>query len=78
LSAVTLEQLQAAEAKLIRALGDPTRTVFFDEFKRENRPVSELQSALASIRSEIAKLTPAAPDAAPRPARYLHRGRSAF
>lgn len=52
----TLEQLKASEAKLIRALGDPTKTVFFDEFKKENRPIGEIQDALAAIRREIAAL----------------------
>lgn len=56
MSAVTLEQLQASEAKLIRALGDPTKTVFYDEFKRENRPISEIQDALQAVRREIARL----------------------
>lgn len=56
MSAVTLEQLEAAEAKLIRALGDPTKTVFYDEFKRENRPISEIEDALQAIRREIGRL----------------------
>lgn len=56
MSAVTLEQLRASEAKLIRALGDPTRTVFYDEFKRENRPISEIEDALQAIRREISRL----------------------
>ena len=53
----TLDQLQASEARLVRALGDPTKTVFYDEFKRENRPISEIQDALQAIRREIAALT---------------------
>ena len=53
----TLDQLQASEARLVRALVDPTKTVFYDEFKRENRPISEIQDALQAIRREIAALT---------------------
>jgi len=78
MSTVTLEQLQAYEAKLIRALGDPTKAVFYDDFKRENRPVSEITTALAFVRSEIAKLTPQEALQAPRPARILTRHRSAW
>lgn len=78
MSEVTLEQLKAYEAKLIRALGDPTKAVFYDDFKRENRPISEIQSALAAVRSEIALATPADPSAAPRPSRILTRHRSAW
>lgn len=78
MSAVTLEQLQAYEAKLLRALGDPTKVVFYDDFKRENRPVAEIQSALAAVRAEIARMTPADAAVTPRPARILTRHRSAF
>lgn len=56
MSALTLEQLQAAETRLVTAMGDPTRAVFYDDFKRENRPISEIQDALAAIRSEIRRL----------------------
>lgn len=55
MSATTLDQLKAYEARLLKALGDPTKAVFYDDFKRENRPVSELQSALATVRAEIAR-----------------------
>ena len=50
----TLDQLKTYEARLVAALGDPTKAVFYDDFKRENRPVSELRSALATVREEIA------------------------
>ncbi len=50
---MTLDQLKAAEARLVRALGDPTKTVFYDEFKRENRPSAEIEDALRAIRREI-------------------------
>lgn len=56
MSAVTLDQLKAQEARLIRALGDPTKTVFYDEFKRENRPIGEIEDALQAIRREIGRL----------------------
>lgn len=51
---MTLEQLRAAESRLVRALGDPAKSVFYDDFKRENRPISEIQDALSAIRAEIA------------------------
>jgi hypothetical protein len=57
LSDIALEQLQASEARLVKALGDPTKAVFYDDFKRENRPISEIQGALAAIRAEISRLT---------------------
>lgn len=56
MSDLTLEQLRAAESRLVRALGDPTKVVFYDDFKRENRPISEIQDALTAIRAEIAAL----------------------
>lgn len=54
MSDLTLEQLRTAETRLVRALGDPTKVVFYDDFKQENRPISEIQDALAAIRAEIA------------------------
>lgn len=57
MSDTTLEQLKASESRLVRALGDPTKTVFYDDFKRENRPISEIQDALNAIRAEISQLT---------------------
>ncbi len=78
MSAVTLEQLKAYEAKLIRALGDPTKAVFYDDFKRENRPISEVQAALAAVRAEIALATPADAAAPAKPSRILTRHRSAW
>lgn len=58
---MTLEQLRAAESRLVRALGDPTKSVFYDDFKRENRPISEIQDALSAIRAEIAAAISGAP-----------------
>lgn len=78
MSQLTLEQLQAFEAKLIRAIADPTRTVFYDEFKRENRPVAELQSALATVRTEIIRLKGETTQTTPPPRRYLARHRDSF
>lgn len=80
MSATTLDQLRAYEARLIRALGDPTKAVFYDDFKRENRPVSEIQSALASVRAEIARHpdNPARATAEPRVTRIQARHRSAW
>lgn len=77
MSATTLEQLQAYEARLIRALGDPTKAVFYDDFKRENRPVSEIQSALATVRAEIAR-HPDNPDAKRRDRFVKVRMRSGY
>lgn len=57
MSGLTLEQLQAAETRLVTAMADPARAVFYDDFKRENRPISEIQDALAAIRSEIRRVT---------------------
>lgn len=51
----TLSELQAYEAKLIKAMGDPLAEVWYDEFKKKNRPVSELKEALAEIEKRIAK-----------------------
>ncbi|NBB65077.1 hypothetical protein GVN18_38115 [Pseudomonas sp. ODNR1LW] len=53
MSDLTLEQLKQAESRLVRALSDPTKAVFYDDFKQENRPISEIQDALAAIRAEI-------------------------
>lgn len=52
--ATTLVQLQAFEVKLLAAIGDPTIEVWYDDFRKRSRPVSELQSALAQVRAEIA------------------------
>lgn len=52
----TLNELQAYEAKLIKAMGDPLAEVWYDEFKKKNRPISELKDALAEIRKQIAKV----------------------
>ncbi len=51
---MTLEQLRAMETRLVIALGDTTRAVFYDDFKRENRPISEVTAALDRVRAEIA------------------------
>jgi len=73
LTTVSLEDLRAYEARLIRALADPTRAIFYDDFKRENRPVSELETALSRVRVEIAKAT--ASDARPAARRIQMRHR---
>lgn len=78
MTTVTLDQLKAFEARLLTALADPTKAIFYDDFKRENRPVSELETALTRVRSEIAKLTPADPCAVLPARRYLSRHRSAL
>lgn len=78
MTTVTLDQLKAFEARLLTALSDPTRAVFYDDFKRENRPVAELDQALTRVRAEIARLTPADPAAAIPARRYLSRHRSAL
>lgn len=56
MSAEELTRLRASEARLVAAMGDPTRAVFYDDFKRENRPISEIKDALSFVRSEIARL----------------------
>lgn len=48
-----LATLQSYEAELLAALGDPSRSLFFDHFKMENRPIAEVQAALSQIRREI-------------------------
>ena len=52
--ATSLTQLQAYEAKLLKAIGDPTIEVWFDDFRKRMRPVGELQDALSQVRREIA------------------------
>lgn len=78
MTAVTLEQLQAYEARLLSAMADPTKAIFYDDFKRENRPVSELDAALTRVRAEIVRLTPFDPQAEVAPRRYLTCHRSAL
>lgn len=78
MSTLTLEQLQAAETRLVTAMGDPTRAVFYDDFKRENRPISEIQDALAAIRSEIRRLNEAITPTPPRPRRILLRHKDSY
>lgn len=56
MSAEKLASLRASETRLVAAMGDPTRAVFYDDFKKENRPISEIAAALAFVRSEIRKL----------------------
>jgi hypothetical protein len=51
--ATSLSDLQAYEAKLLKAIGDPTIEVWFDDFRKRMRPVSELQDALSQVRREI-------------------------
>lgn len=52
----TLTELQGYESDLLRAIGDPTKTVFFDHFRLENRPMAEIQAALDQVRREISKI----------------------
>jgi len=78
LTTVTLDQLKAFEARLLTALSDPTKAIFYDDFKRENRPVSELDAALTRVRAEIVRMTPLDPAAAVPARRYLTRHRSAL
>lgn len=49
-----LADLQAYEAKLVKAAADPAKSVWFDDFRKENRPFSEIQAQLAWVRREIA------------------------
>lgn len=53
--AATLVELQSYEAKLLKAIGDPTLEVWYDDFRKRSRPVSELQDALSQVRREIAQ-----------------------
>lgn len=54
--ALTLDQLRAIETKLLTALGDPTLSVAYDHFRRENRPIGDIQKSLDQVRSEISAL----------------------
>lgn len=77
MTTTTLEQLRAYEAKLLKAMGDPTQEVWYDDFRKRNRPVAELQSALSWVRREIA----AHPDNATRTPRMRQirvRSRSGY
>lgn len=74
----TLSDLRAYEAKLIKALGDPTKAVFYDEFKKENRPISELRSALDAIRVEIASAEAEADGTVKQGRIFYARARSAL
>ncbi|HCQ52694.1 MAG TPA: hypothetical protein DIV82_00340 [Brevundimonas diminuta] len=72
---MTLEQLRAMETRLVTALGDTTRAVFYDDFKRENRPISEVTAALDRVRAEIVRLSPVDPASSLAPRRILARHR---
>ena len=75
---VTLAQLREYEAKLLRAMADPTAETWYDQFKKKNRPVSELQVALKQVRAEIAHRLADAGDR-PNPHRFTYlRGRDAY
>lgn len=50
----TLDELKAYEAKLVKAASDPTKSVWYDDFRKENRPFAEIQQQLAWVRGEIA------------------------
>lgn len=69
----TLSELQAYEAKLIKAAADPTKAVYFDDFKRENRPFDEITQQLSWVRGEIARAQAAAGTATLRNRRLLPR-----
>lgn len=51
----TLAELVAFERKLIKAMADPTRQVWYDDFRKENRPFSEIAQQLSWVRGEIAR-----------------------
>lgn len=70
----TLEQLRAYEAKLVKAASDPTKSVWYDDFRKESRPFAEIQKQLAWVRSEIAA-HPDNPAAQAKPRRQLPRAR---
>ncbi len=55
MSTLTLEQLRAYEAKLIKAAANPLKTTWFDEFRKEYRPFAEIAQGLALVRTEIAR-----------------------
>ena len=54
----SLTDLQTYEANILKALGNPTAEVWYDNFHKKSRPVGELQAALIEVRSEMAKLQP--------------------
>jgi hypothetical protein len=68
--ALTLTDLQTIESNLLKAIGNPTLSVAYDHFRREMRPVSDLQKSLDQVRSEMAALTKTA-SSAPRVRRNL-------
>lgn len=78
MSTTTLAQLRAYEAKLTKAMGDPAAEVWFDDFRKKNRPISELKSAMDWVRGEIARHPDTLATSAPRPRRFLIRGRSGY
>lgn len=70
----TLDELRAYEAKLVKAASDPTKSVWYDDFRKENRPFAEIQQQLAWVRGEIA--AHADNTASKRVRRLLPRARS--
>lgn len=62
-----LATLQAYEAKLVKAAADPMKQVWYDDFRKENRPFSEISAQLAWVRSEIAAHPDSAGTTTPRP-----------
>lgn len=77
MSTHTLTELRAFERKLVAALADPTAEVWYDDFKKRNRPVAELQPALAAVRAEIAA-HPDNAEAKRKPRFYRARPRDAY
>lgn len=75
MTTTTLAQYRAYEAKLVKAAANPLKQVWFDDFRREYRPFSEIEKQLVWVRKEIA----AHPDNATtttRVRRHLPRARS--
>lgn len=71
----TLAQLQAYEASITAAMGDPTKESWFDDFRQVMRPVTELAAQLEWVRAEIAN-SPENANPTVRVRRHLARGRS--
>ena len=74
----TLTELRAYEAKLVKAAADPTKQTWFDDFRREMRPFSEIQRQLTWVRAEIAAHPDNTSPPGPRPRKLLIRCGSGF